>query len=92
MHEASLVRDLVRQVEAVAIAEGAVKVTGLTVRAAENSHVDQDHLQMHLDAAARGTLLEGARVTLERTETSEDDVTDPYGLDLYLVSIDVEET
>lgn len=62
MHEASLIRSLLRQVLAQARDAGAVRVVGLTVRVGAMAHLSPEHLDEHFRQAARGTLAEGATI------------------------------
>ncbi|MBZ0135424.1 MAG: hydrogenase/urease maturation nickel metallochaperone HypA [Planctomycetes bacterium] len=86
MHEASLMRDLMRKVMAVAAGQNASRVTGIRVRLGALSHMTPGHFQEHFDEAARGTVAEGARI-----ETLEDnDIRSPAAADVVLESIEVE--
>jgi hydrogenase nickel incorporation protein HypA/HybF len=87
MHEASLVRDLVRRADAVVAAEGAPRATAVTVRRGALCHVSADHLRGHFAGAAVGTRVEGAELRVE----SDDDATVPGASDLLLVSVTVAE-
>lgn len=69
MHEASLVRALVAQIERIARAHGAVAVRSARVKLGPLAHVDAAHLREHFEVAARGSLAEGA--TLDVTLTDE---------------------
>ena len=85
MHELSLVADLVRKAEATALAEGAGQVTGLSVRLGALSHLSPEHLEEHLKQAARGSMLEGARLEV----TVGTDPTDPQAQEVELLSVEV---
>lgn len=87
MHEASLVRDLVRRAEAVVVAEDASRGSALTVRRGALCHVSADHLRGHFAEAAVGTRVEGAELRVE----SDNDLSAPGAGDLILVSVTVEE-
>ena len=65
MHERALIRDLVAEVERVARAEGARRVTRVDVRLGALSHFTPDHFREHFEDAARGTVAEGAGVHAE---------------------------
>jgi hydrogenase nickel incorporation protein HypA/HybF len=60
VHEASLIRSLLRQVLAQASEAGAVRVVGLTVRLGALAHLSPEHFDEHFRQAARGTLAEDA--------------------------------
>lgn len=87
MHEASLVRDLVRRADAVVAGEEARRAAVVTVRRGALCHVSADHLRGHFAEAALGTRVEGAELRVE----SDDDPTVPEAADLILVSVTVEE-
>ena len=82
MHEAALVRSLISRAEAVAMAEGAVRVSAVELRQGRLGHVSPEHLRDHFDRAAMGTLLEGAEVSVH--EAGDDD-------SLVLVAVTVED-
>jgi hydrogenase nickel incorporation protein HypA/HybF len=65
MHERALILDLVGEVERVAQAEGARRVTRVDVRLGALSHFTPDHFREHFEDAARGTVAEGAGVHAE---------------------------
>ena len=85
MHELSLVADLVRKAEATAGAAGAQQVTALSVRLGALSHLSPEHLEEHLEHAARGSMLEGARLEV----TVNPDPTDPRAQEVELLSVEV---
>jgi len=86
MHEASLMRDLLRQVLDLAAQRGAVRVVGLTVRLGALSHMSPAHFRAHFDQAARGTIAEGA--VLEAVVES--DIRAANAADVLLEAIDIE--
>lgn len=65
MHEASLMTGLLRQVDAIARAEGARRVTALKVSLGALSHIGAEHFAEHFARAALGTIAEGARLEIE---------------------------
>jgi len=85
MHELSLVASLCERAEAVALAEGAERVTGISVRLGALSHLSADHLREHLELATAGSMLEGARVDV----TTDTDPSAPQAQDIELLSIEV---
>lgn len=87
MHEQSLIRALVRQLEQVAEAEGASKVTAVRVRCGALSHFTPEHFREHFERAAAGTMAEGAEVTVELSG----DIADPDASGLRLESVEVED-
>ena len=62
MHERALMQDLMREIEAVARADGATRVTKIEVRLGALSHFTPEHFREHFVDASRGTLAEGAEV------------------------------
>jgi hydrogenase nickel incorporation protein HypA/HybF len=85
MHELSLVASLCARAEAVAIEEGATRVTALSVRLGALSHLSPDHLRDHLARAAAGSILEGARVDV----TVDPDTDSPSAQDIELLAVEV---
>jgi hydrogenase nickel incorporation protein HypA/HybF len=55
-------RDVIRRVEDVASAEGASRVTRVSVRLGALSHFTAGHFREHFEDASRGTVAEGALV------------------------------
>lgn len=85
MHEASLMRNLMRQIETIATEEGAAKVTGVKVWCGAFSHMTAGHFAEHFNQAAAGSIAEGAALDV----TISDDITDERAQDILLESIDV---
>jgi len=86
MHERALMTDLMREIEAVASADGASRVTRVAVRLGALSHFTPEHFREHFVDASRGTLAEGAAVDA----VLEDDLDDPRAAGVVLESIEVE--
>jgi hydrogenase nickel incorporation protein HypA/HybF len=55
-------RDVMRKVEEVALAERATRVTAVRVRLGALSHLTPGHFAAHFADSARGTVAEGASV------------------------------
>lgn len=87
MHEAGLMRDLMRKITDLAAAENASRVTGVTVWLGALSHMSPGHFQEHFEQAAAGTLAEGAQI---RCVTSAD-IADPNADGILLRSIETED-
>jgi hydrogenase nickel incorporation protein HypA/HybF len=68
MHEMSLLRGLLRQIEDLARRNHAVRVTVVRLRLGPLAHIEPDHLREHFVDAARGTVAEAARLDIETTE------------------------
>jgi hydrogenase nickel incorporation protein HypA/HybF len=64
MHEQALASGLVRAVEAAAEAQGARKVVAIRVRVPELRPVSVEHLRLHFERVAAGTLAEGAQLEI----------------------------
>lgn len=85
MHEASLMRDLVRKVLDVVAQQGASRVVSLTVRLGALSHMDAAHFKEHFDHAAAGTVADGATIHT----TVDTDIQSPTAADVMLESVEV---
>ena len=91
MHEAGLARDLIRRAEEMAKAEGARRVTAVTVRIGGLANVTGEHLREHFATEALGTMAEGAAVEVVQGPADDGALTDPHAMDLLLVGLEVEE-
>ena len=86
MHEASLMRNLMGQILALARERGAARIVGLTVRLGALSHLSPEHLRAHFDEAARGTIAEGALLEA----IVETDIRAACAADVLLEAIEIE--
>jgi hydrogenase nickel incorporation protein HypA/HybF len=86
MHERALMADLMREIEAVATADGAHRVTRVSVRLGALSHFTPEHFREHFVDASRGTPAEGAAVDALLDE----DLDDPRATGVVLESVEVE--
>jgi len=86
MHERALMTDLIREIEAVARADGATRVTRVSVRLGALSHFTEEHFREHFVDASLGTLADGAAVDA----TIDDDLDDPRATGVVLESVEVE--
>jgi hydrogenase nickel incorporation protein HypA/HybF len=86
MHERALMKDLMREIEGVARADGASRVTRVSVRLGALSHFTPGHFREHFVDASRGTLAEGAAVDA----LVEDNLDDPRAAGVVLESVEVE--
>ncbi len=86
MHEASLMKDLMRRILSVAETEGATRVTGVSVWLGALSHMSPEHFEEHFVQASAGTLAEGARVHA----IVSDDMNDANAQRVLLDSVEVE--
>jgi hydrogenase nickel incorporation protein HypA/HybF len=86
VHERALMTDLMREIEGVAQADGATRVTRVSVRLGALSHFTEDHFREHFVDASRGTLAEGAAVDAVLAT----DLADPRATGVVLESVEVE--
>jgi hydrogenase nickel incorporation protein HypA/HybF len=86
MHEQALMKDVMRAIEEVALAGGAVRVTRVGVRLGALSHFSPAHFREHFVDASRDTIAEGAEVDA----VVEQDIADPRARDVVLESVEVE--
>jgi hydrogenase nickel incorporation protein HypA/HybF len=86
MHERALMNDLMREIAAVARADGATRVMRVSVRLGALSHFTPEHFREHFVDASRGTLAEGAAVDA----VLEDDIDDPRAAGVVLESVEVD--
>jgi hydrogenase nickel incorporation protein HypA/HybF len=85
MHEASLMRGLMRKIEQVAADESAAGIVGVEVWLGALSHMSAAHFAEHFAQASAGTLAEGAKLDV----TVSDDTAHPNAQDILLVSVEV---
>jgi hydrogenase nickel incorporation protein HypA/HybF len=86
MHEQALMNGLMRQIEQVAAAEGAARVTAVRVWCGALSHFTPEHFREHFERASTGTLAEGAEAIVAVSH----DVTHPDASGVRLESLDVD--
>ena len=86
MHEASLMANLMDRIDAIARAENARRVVGVSVWLGALSHISEAHFIEHFERAAIGTIAEGALldVTVSANTSHEN------AQDLVLDSVEVE--
>ncbi|HZT70801.1 MAG TPA: hydrogenase maturation nickel metallochaperone HypA [Terriglobia bacterium] len=87
MHEASLMKDLVRKLEEIAREQNARRITGVCVKLGALSHMSASHFREHFAAASKGTPAEGALLDIEVMS----DTSDPHAQDILLESVEVAE-
>lgn len=66
MHERGVAADLVRSAGVVAVEQGAIRVKKMRVEIGGASHIDAESLAAQVSWHARGTIVEGAEVIVER--------------------------
>lgn len=86
MHEASLMRALMRQIEHAAATQRAQRVSAVTVWLGALSHFTPDHFREHFDDAAAGGIAAGAALRL----TLSDDLDHPDAQHVRLDAIECE--
>ncbi|MEQ8233692.1 MAG: hydrogenase maturation nickel metallochaperone HypA [Gammaproteobacteria bacterium] len=86
MHEASLMRGLMKQVEAIAAAHGGERVVSIEVWLGALSHMSPAHFEAHFAAVAPGTRAAGARLVIETS----DDPAHPHAQDIVLQRVEIE--
>jgi hydrogenase nickel incorporation protein HypA/HybF len=86
MHERAVMADIMREIEAVARVDGAVRVTRVRVRLGALSHFTPEHFREHFVDASRGTVADGAEVAAVLVE----DLRAPGATGVVLESVEVE--
>lgn len=87
MHELALVANLMRKIESIAAGERAARVLAVNVRLGALAHISPEHFRDHFTRAARGTIAQGARLSVELSE----DTRDPHAQEILLDSVTVGE-
>jgi hydrogenase nickel incorporation protein HypA/HybF len=86
MHEATLMKGLMRRIEEIARDQEAARVVGVSVWLGALSHMSPGHFAEHFEEAAAGTIAAGASLSA----TASDDVHHANAQDVLLESIEVE--
>ena len=86
MHEASLIRDLLRKIDDVSREHGGAPVRSLTVRLGALSHFSPEHFREHFDVASPGSPAAGARLEIVMC----DDMGAPHAQSVLLESLELE--
>jgi hydrogenase nickel incorporation protein HypA/HybF len=68
MHEMSLLRGLLAQIEATALRNGAHRVSVVRLKLGPLAHIEPDHLREHFATAARGTIADAAWLEIQSTD------------------------
>lgn len=87
MHEASLMKNLMRKIEDVAREAKASRVAKVKVKLGALSHMSEEHFREHFETSSAGTVAEGAEVMVKL----ETDTNHPQAQDIILESVDVSE-
>lgn len=85
MHEASLMNDLMRKIEAVAHEQKASKVIVISVRLGALSHMSPSHFREHFALASCGTIAEGAELNIKVLT----DLNDQHAQEIVLESVEI---
>ena len=86
MHEGTLIRDLVKKIQAVASENGAEKVRTVRVKLGALAHCSPEHFREHFVEESKGTCAEGAELEIELLPEA---INDPNAQEIVLDSIDV---
>jgi len=86
MHEASMMVGLMHRIDAIAKAERARRIVGVSVRIGALCHMSVEHFGEHFQRASLGTLAEGARMDV----TVSQDMGDKHAQDILLEHVEVE--
>jgi hydrogenase nickel incorporation protein HypA/HybF len=87
MHEAGMIRDLLRRISQLAQEASATSVTGVTVWLGALSHISAEHFREHFEQETAGSIAEGAELVIESSE----DIDHPNAQAILLRSIDIAE-
>ena len=88
MHEASLLKSLMRKIESVAKSSASPKVVAVKVRLGALSHFSEEHFREHFEMSSKGTVADGARLSVVLMT----DTQDPLAQDVVLESVEVANT
>jgi hydrogenase nickel incorporation protein HypA/HybF len=86
MHEASLMKNLMRRLGGIAAAEKAKRITGVAVWLGAMSHMSTAHFTEHFEESSTGTVAEGAKLDI----TVSDDTNDANAQEILVRSVTVE--
>ncbi len=86
MHEASLMKNLMRRLDEIASAENAKRITGVSVWLGALSHMSASHFSEHFEESSAGTIAEGAKLEV----TVSDDPKDPNAQEILVRSVTVD--
>jgi len=86
MLESSMMKNLMRRIEAAAAAESARRVVGVSIWLGALSQMSAAHFAAHFEEAARGTIADGARIDVAIS----DDIGHVNAQDVLLHGIEVD--
>jgi hydrogenase nickel incorporation protein HypA/HybF len=87
MHEASLMKDLMRKILEVSREQKGARVVGVSVKLGALSHMSAGHFREHFAVAAQGTVAEGASLNIQEVT----DTSDPMAQQILLESVEIAE-
>jgi hydrogenase nickel incorporation protein HypA/HybF len=87
MHEASLMKDLMRKILAISREQNGARVVGVSVRLGALSHMSPGHFREHFAVASSGTMAEGAKLNIQVLT----DLSDPQAQEILLASVEIAE-
>ncbi len=73
MHEASLMKNLMRRLDEIAAAEKAKRITSVSVWLGAMSHMSPTHFTEHFEESSAGTIAEGATLDIVVSDDTNDD-------------------
>lgn len=85
MHEFGLMSDLLNKIDGVAREQGAARVVGVTVWLGALSHISAAHFREHFAYGVRGTVADGAELSVETSS----DTAHPQAQQILLRRIEV---
>ncbi|PCJ66971.1 MAG: hydrogenase nickel incorporation protein HypA [Candidatus Hydrogenedentota bacterium] len=86
MHEASLMKDLIRKINSLTEEASDGRITTVHVWLGALSHMSADHFRYHFEQVSKGTAAEGALLSIEEST----DIHDPNAQGLLLLNIEIE--
>ena len=87
MHEMSLFKPLMKKIELLAKEEDTDRIVAATIRLGAFAPISADHFREHWDEFTKGTVADGAALTVVRDE----DETSECALDILLECVEIEE-
>ena len=87
MHEASLMKDLMRKILEVCREQEGTQVVGVSVKLGALSHMSAGHFREHFVLASQETAAEGAKLNIQE----DSDPNDPMAQQILLESVEIAE-
>ena len=86
MHEASMMRAFMSEVDRIARSEGAKRVSSITVWLGALSHMSEAHFAEHFRDSSLGSIADGAQLDV----TVSEDLDDPNAQEVIIRSVEIE--